>query len=298
MSHAGRLAASIVFLALLTALGGAAPRSAPPDAPESLRTAEAARLRAHFATLDRELRARDVSQLTAAQRAARARHIGVLRRYAAAGVFPHNHDFPGRMVPFFVDEHGTLCAMAYLIARSGGEDLVERIRATRNRAYIPELAGDPELRAWLEQAGLTLEEAARIQPAYRGDPVYEEGSGIATGYALASVGLGALSGVAIALNLAGEPAQRRWPAALGVVTGVLGFGLGVLEIDSDDGAAALGAVNAGVGLASTGLGMWRLLSPVGDARGQEQAARSGAVLSVAPTVTRAGEAALVLRLVF
>jgi hypothetical protein len=54
-----------------------------------------------------------------------------------------------------------------LLARSGRRDLVDKVAATRNNAYIPELANDPELVAWLEASGLSLEEAARIQPSYR-----------------------------------------------------------------------------------------------------------------------------------
>lgn len=77
--------------------------------------------------------------MTEAQRAARQRNIEVLREYARAGVFRHNHDFSER-TPYFRDEHGTLCAMAYLIERSGRGDLVDKVERTANNAYIPELA--------------------------------------------------------------------------------------------------------------------------------------------------------------
>jgi hypothetical protein len=130
------------------------------------------RLREHFRTVEAELMKRDVSHLTAPQRAARTHHIRALRAYGEAGLFPHNHNQVSR-APFFRDEHGTLCAMGYLMAESGATELVERIARTRNNAYIRELAHDPDLVAWLEQNGFTVEEATRIQPAYNPFPPEE-----------------------------------------------------------------------------------------------------------------------------
>ncbi|HEX7336720.1 MAG TPA: nuclear transport factor 2 family protein, partial [Gemmatimonadales bacterium] len=74
--------------------------------------------------------------------------------------------FPDRAMPFFRDSDGVPCAMAYLIDRSGRADLVDRVALTRNNAFIAELADDPDLRAWLDSAGLSVAEAARIQPGY------------------------------------------------------------------------------------------------------------------------------------
>ena len=127
---------------------------------------ERARLRAHFREVLDELRARDVTGLGASQRATRGALIGVLARYAAAGVFPRNLEFPGRRVPHFVDAAGTPCAMAHLIAVSGHGELVARISGAANYAFIRELADDAELQAWLAWAGLSVAEAARIQPSY------------------------------------------------------------------------------------------------------------------------------------
>ena len=127
---------------------------------------EIARLRAHFRDVLGELRARDVAQLSLSQRAARARLIEELERYARAGRFPRNLDFPGARVPCFVDALNTRCAVAHLLEFTGEAALVARIRATQNNALVPAFAGDPALVAWLEQAGLTAAEAVRIQPSY------------------------------------------------------------------------------------------------------------------------------------
>lgn len=127
---------------------------------------EATRLRAHFSEVLAELRARDVAPLSASQRAMRARLLAELERYARAGRFPRNLDFPGVRTPYFVDASGTRCAMAHLIESTGAGEIVARVAAAKNNAFVRELAADPALVAWLEQAGLTAFEAGRIQPGY------------------------------------------------------------------------------------------------------------------------------------
>ena len=107
-----------------------------------------------------------MSGLTRAQRERRAANIAVLGEYRARGHYPRNTEFPGRRVPYFMDSEGTLCALPYLMARSGERDLVVRVAATHNNSYVGDLAGEPELLRWLEREGLTLEDAARIQPMH------------------------------------------------------------------------------------------------------------------------------------
>jgi len=92
------------------ALAGA--RIAEPGTGDNHRSAEVQRLGAHFDSVDSELRARDVSRLNSSQLTQRKQLIAWLVEYRNAGVFPVNDRFPGRMVPFFRDSKGTLCAMA------------------------------------------------------------------------------------------------------------------------------------------------------------------------------------------
>ncbi len=134
---------------------------------------ETGRIRAHLAGVERALRARDVSALLPEQREARARSLDALHAYWTASAFPHNHDFAGRRVPYFVDRHGTRCAMAALIESAGGEQLVRRVVHDANNARVRELADDPELIAWLDTHGMTTDEAAWVQPAYDG-PYWSE----------------------------------------------------------------------------------------------------------------------------
>ena len=178
---------------------------------------EVARLQKHFATVEAELRSRDLSGLTVAQRIARSRQLHVLHEYARAGVFPHNHDYDHH-IPYFKDEHGTLCAVGYLIAQSGREGLAERVARTANHAYLPDLARDPELRSWLDENGLTVEEAARIQPAYGPVPGAEDDAG----YEIASIAASVISGGAITWTLLSDPKRANY--APGLITSVIGLG--------------------------------------------------------------------------
>jgi hypothetical protein len=161
------LTATVLLAVALPPKGGV--RATTPtdnDPAPSHRGSEVARLQAHFDSVDAELRHAGGPQLTSSQRMARATLIGWLQQYRDAGEFPQNKQFANRAMPFFRDDHGALCAMAYLIDRSGRRDLVDRIAMTRNNAFIAELADDPALHAWLGSVGLSVNEAARIQPTY------------------------------------------------------------------------------------------------------------------------------------
>jgi hypothetical protein len=53
---------------------------------------------------------------------AREQRLADLEVYIKHGEFPHNHDFRGERVPYLVDRHGRLCAVAYLFSASQVED--------------------------------------------------------------------------------------------------------------------------------------------------------------------------------
>lgn len=122
-------------------------------------------IRAHLARTERELRAKDTSHFSPELQARREHNLDRLREYWQNGEFPINTDFPDERVPYFVDDRGVPCAMAYLIQESGHKDLVQQVAAENNHVYIEELEDGPVIE-WIEQSGLTLEEAARIQPTY------------------------------------------------------------------------------------------------------------------------------------
>jgi hypothetical protein len=253
--------------------------------------AERIRIAAHLERVESELRRRDVSHLSDAQRTARARHLEVLREYRLAGVFPLNHDFRDAREPYFIDAHGTLCAMAYLIARSGAGDLVERVAASRNNAYIAELASDPELIAWLDAAGLTAEEAGMIQPTYDWQPPQEERDpdAVTTGYAVSTVASTGLGIASVVLNAQVRHAPERFAGALGVASGTLAIGLGAARLNRSGETQRYAIWNAALGSLVTAVGV-RTLIAAGSDRGAQ--ARSGPdagpTVEAMPMVTPSG----------
>jgi len=129
---------------------------------------EQARVSAHLRRAEEKACQRPPSGLCRARRAARRLLLRELGRYRAIGRFPQNRFFR-EPTPFFVDDNGTPCAVAHLLEASGEAELVQRIARERNNARVSELMDEPRLLAWLDAAGLTLEEAAMIQPSYCGD---------------------------------------------------------------------------------------------------------------------------------
>src|SRR5438094_1683522 len=238
--------------------------------------AEQAWIRAHLDSVERELRAKDVSLLAPGQREARLRNLDVLHGYWVRGVFPQNTDFPGQRVPYFIDRYGTRCAMAYLIEQSGEGDLVTRVAATHNNARIPELRTDPDFGAWLWRNGITLEEAARIQPAYGCCPVGAScidvipqpcpsttSTSVSVGYKVAtgvSVGVDVL---AVALNSVRTGLPRAVSGGLGLATGMVGVVIGAANFDQSGTRRTLAFLNASAGAASAALGVYRIIRKPG-----------------------------------
>lgn len=127
---------------------------------------EVARVAAHIEGAEQLARSARPRGLDRLRHIVRTLLLQELEAYRREGVFPKNRDFPERAVPYFVDADGTRCAMAYLLELGGASALVAKIASERNNAFVHELADEPELLSWLDAAGLTVDEAARIQPSY------------------------------------------------------------------------------------------------------------------------------------
>jgi hypothetical protein len=67
--------------------------------------------------------------------------------------------------PIFVDSHDTACAVGHLMRLSGWKREVASIRLNNNLVYVADIATGSVAR-WILTSGLTLEEAALIQPSY------------------------------------------------------------------------------------------------------------------------------------
>ena len=218
---------------------------------------EVARLRSHFDSVDVELRHRNVRRLSPPQRTARATLIGWLREYRRAGRFPVNDRFP-RPMPFFRDGRGTLCAMAFLIERSGRADLVDRIAETRNNAFIPELTDEADLRAWLDSVGLSEAEAARIQPTYEPPRQVPSDQAVSANYALTSIVVSGGSLTTLGLNLISPSKVTGWA---GVVAGGAAMIAGAVKLDGPGDSDKVAAANMIAGFGALTGGVYRLLNP-------------------------------------
>jgi hypothetical protein len=172
--------------------------------------------------------------------------------------------------------------MAYLVDRSGRGDLVDRVASSRNNALIPELADDPDLRGWLDSVGLSVAEAARVQPSYGHPPEQPQDEDVSTGYALTSVLVGGTSLASVVLNAADPSPTASW---LGLMAGAAAVVTGAVGLDNDGPTDDVAAANAIAGGGALMFGAYRLLStPGGRTIGPAASAGRRSHLSVSPVV--------------
>ncbi len=170
-------------------------------------TPEHRRVRDHLTRALRAVRAARPAALSDRQRTRRRAALRALGRYIDAGRYPINRVAPS-LTPVFVDDDGARCAVAALLESTGHHALVARIARDHNLARIDDLCDDGELGAWLADHGLTLAEAARIQPSYA---AYTEAHWQPTVSVVASVSGGAAthSGAQFALAPLARVGVRR-----------------------------------------------------------------------------------------
>ncbi len=217
--------------------------------------AEVRRVQQHLDGALALLESRDVSALSADQRARRAALVTALTAYRNAGRFPVNRDVPGIRVPVFVDPvTGVHCAVGHLLALTGEEALVARIVARDNLVRVPELRDDVDLRRWLDHHGLTLTEAARIQPTY--GPIDDPGPANdlwVPSKSLTVSMIGVSLGAAM-FGLTREPQLGFSPAsALTLTAGILSVGVGLTGLPAGSRTSGPDAVTAGMAIV-TGTG--------------------------------------------
>ncbi len=95
----------------------------------------------------------------------RQKQIVRLKAYADRGLFPLNEGQSTTAAPIFVDRHHTHCAVGYLMHVDGRDAEVAEVVQRNNLVKVMDakMAG---LANWVRTSGLTLEEAAMIQPGY------------------------------------------------------------------------------------------------------------------------------------
>jgi hypothetical protein len=212
--------------------------------------AEVKRITAHFDSVLLELRARDVRLLARTQQENRQTLITVLESYRNRGVFPHNRHFPGEAVPYFIDRpKGTLCAVAHLLESTGRREIVDAVAAMDNNVWVKDLAGVREFEHWLDEHGLTLAEAARIQVPYVDDGWIEPPPSVSPIYSrtASSIVVGATAAVGAWNVFANRNGQQGVASLAGVAAGALAAGYGGAVLATGDASKRVGAMSIAAG---------------------------------------------------
>lgn len=147
------------------------PASLPEIAPQSDR----AWIRTHLLLVEKILRSRNVDQLSVIQQFKRMQSLDDLHEYMVMGQFPVN-DAYAYATPIFIDPYDNFCAVGYLIKASGQETLSRKIAQETNLAYVKDM-DYPELLAWADDHGFSVDELAWIQPQYGPADYFDEVSG-------------------------------------------------------------------------------------------------------------------------
>ena len=220
--------------------------------------------------------------------------LSTLRAYRDRGVFPHNYDFPGEAVPYFVDrETGTLCAVAHLVASTGRRDIVDRVARTDNNVRVAQLAGDTAFTAWLDANGLTLAEAARIQVPYMTpSPAVATPDKSNTPLALpVAMGASALAGAWNAF--ANADGHSRLANVFGFASGLAAIGISASQMGRQNVPQAMTVTTAAVGGLSVALSARSLHRHNVIAAAEREAARKSKVAdaTIAPIIPVGGSGA-------
>ncbi len=127
-------------------------------------------VQAHLSCVVPILKSNPTDALSANQMSTRLHLIELLDGYREAKLFPLNH-YRTERIPVFIDEHGTHCAVGYLMMKSGYEELAQRISRTDNYVWVKDIK-DEEALVWQQESGFTMEELKLIQGAYDYYPPY------------------------------------------------------------------------------------------------------------------------------
>ena len=246
----------VVAFAAIGLLGSAAgtsrERPMQPVAPSPAEQREVGRIRAHFDSVLNELSAAAAPIDSTAPR--RAALIETLRTYRDRGVFPHNYDFPGRAVPYFVDRKtGTLCAVAHLLEVTGRRDIVDRVTRSNNNVWVAELASDSAFTGWLTQHGITLAEAARIQVPYIEPETPAQVARNRAFIVAAPIALGSATVTGLLNAFGNADGHQRASRVIGFTSGLASVGIGTMLMTKSGQPRQIGAMTTVVGSLSVAL---------------------------------------------
>lgn len=126
----------------------------------------------HLSLVENSLRNKTTTHLTAQQKHNREICLNYLHQYWQQAKFPLNENYSYR-TPIFIDKHDNFCAVGYLIKASGNEPISRMIAANTNLAYVKQMQY-PELLAWANQNGFSIDELAWIQPGYPPATIFDD----------------------------------------------------------------------------------------------------------------------------
>jgi hypothetical protein len=200
-------------------------------------TDEQLRIKTHLSFVEGMLWQKDVFTLTSQQQRKRLEVLRHLHEYIVAGSFPVNEKYPGIRRPCFIDNHGNICAVGYLIEKTIGRSVAEAINRKHQYDYIADMK-EPVIFQWANEYGLTLEECAMIQPSYGWMPpdprVPVAEQPIRKGYGIASSLIGGANIAITVTNLSQRVnGQANRLAYLGLVTGGVQVIVGTAMLKGD-----------------------------------------------------------------
>jgi hypothetical protein len=229
-----------------------------------------ARVQAHLAYAEQQLRQRPTAGLSAEMAQRRGHLLDLLHRYWVAGVFPRNYDHPEGRRPCFIDRDGRLCAVGYLVAETTGRPAAESINRTHQYDLIADMR-TPVLASWVKTSGLTRAECALIQPTYGPiPPTPAEANAYAVGSSIWG-GVNVMLGAANASQF-NRPAVGKGAAYAGILSGTGQLLTGALNLPADTEGSnwspgtsyntvrTFSYLNIGLGTATLALSAWNLVS--------------------------------------
>lgn len=195
------------------------------------------RIKIHLDYVESVLRNQEVDHLTHQQKENRMRYLDLLANYTATGEFPHNDGHPDDRRPTFISDDGNICAVGYLVEKSVGREIAEKVNKSYKYSFIQEI-DHPDFIKWVENSGFTREELAMIQPMY-GPRIVEEtkvnSNNISLSYGLGS-SLAAGANSLYLTNNASEPWLFNNPTSnhwYGLAAGTGSVLLGVFNLSNN-----------------------------------------------------------------
>lgn len=197
-------------------------------------TDENLRIKTHLEYVERLLRSVNTDHLSSKLNSSRKFLLDKLHEYWSAEQFPKNYDYINERKPCFIDKDGNICAVGYLIEQTSGRSISELINQRYKYHKIFDMQMT-EVKEWIKNSGLTLEECAMIQPAY--PPQYPNNNNyIPTGYGVGSSILGGINFSISALNFVQiyKGTNDKVIPALGLLSGAGSIALGLANLSNDE----------------------------------------------------------------